>query len=370
LVTALRFVEGIYRGAILGLQKQVLFNSVNAFMATLRGGGAVLVLMFIQPTIQAYFIWQGIVSFFTVAAFIKITYSSLAETGQRGRFSRRELQKVWQFASGVVLTTFLAMALTQIDKIILSKILPLEEFGNYSLVATIAGVLIVLVGPIIQAHYPKIAELHSKDDIESLKAVFHRGAQLSTSISATAACVLFFFGDRIVSIWTGDPEMGSSVFTLLRLMTIGTFLNSLMQLPHILQLAYGWSGFTAKVNTIAVIFLVPTILLITPKYGPVGAAWVWIALNFGYVFIATHFMFRKILTREKWAWFIGDLLKPFVSALILVIIFRISKPEFASRFLEFAYFIFVGAISLLASLVFSSEIRSYIWPVKNDELRP
>lgn len=41
LVTALRFVEGIYRSAILGLQRQVLFNVVNSLMATMRGFGAV-----------------------------------------------------------------------------------------------------------------------------------------------------------------------------------------------------------------------------------------------------------------------------------------------------------------------------------------
>lgn len=360
LVTALRFIEGLYRGAILGLQKQVVFNLANAIMATFRGFGAVLILAFVESTISAYFIWQGLVSIFTVLVFIIITYSSLPKAKKPGRFSRKELKKVWLFASGVILTTFLALILTQIDKLILSRILPLEEFGNYSLVATVTSVLIILVGPIVQAHYPKISELQSQDNIESLKIVFHRAAQFSTAIAGTSACILMLFGDRIISIWTGNHELAEKVFTLLRVMTLGTFLNSLMQMPHILQLAYGWSGFTAKVNTIAVIFLVPAIILVAPIYGPIGAAWIWVILNAGYVFIATHFMFRKILKGEKITWFFNDLFLPFSSALVVTIICWLFKPVLTSRILETLYILFSGASAFIISLFCSSELRRYI----------
>lgn len=39
LVTAIRFMESVYRSSIVGLQRQVLFNVVNSAMATLRGLG-------------------------------------------------------------------------------------------------------------------------------------------------------------------------------------------------------------------------------------------------------------------------------------------------------------------------------------------
>lgn len=359
-VTALRFVEGIYRGAIIGLQKQVIFNLANALMATLRGAGAFLILAYIYPSIEAYFIWQGVVSVITVILFVSITYSALPEANRPGSFSRNELHKVWLFAGGVVVTTFLALILTQVDKIILSKILTLADFGNYSLVATISGVLILMVGPIVQAHYPRISELQSQNQIEALKKSFHRAAQLSTSIAGTAACVLFFFGNRIITIWTGDLELGQKVFTLLRVMTLGTFLNSLMQLPHILQLAYGWSGFTAKVNIIAVFFLVPAIIIVTPVYGPIGAAWVWVTLNAGYVFVATHFMFKKILVGEKINWFLGDLFKPFFSTFLILSICWLLKPDFSDQIKEFAYFALSGTGSFFFSLLCSSEIREYL----------
>ncbi len=54
-VVALRFVEGIYRGSLFGLQRQVWFNSANAVLATVRHGGAIAVLAWISPTIEGCF---------------------------------------------------------------------------------------------------------------------------------------------------------------------------------------------------------------------------------------------------------------------------------------------------------------------------
>ena len=47
--------------------------------------------------------------------------------------------------------TFLALLLTQVDKILFSKLLSLSGYGYYSLAATVAAALFMLIGPITQA---------------------------------------------------------------------------------------------------------------------------------------------------------------------------------------------------------------------------
>jgi O-antigen/teichoic acid export membrane protein len=58
LVLALHWPLGFYAGGLSGLQHQALLNGLNAGMALVRSGGAVLVLWLVSPTIQAYFTWQ------------------------------------------------------------------------------------------------------------------------------------------------------------------------------------------------------------------------------------------------------------------------------------------------------------------------
>ncbi|MEW6709014.1 MAG: oligosaccharide flippase family protein [Candidatus Riflebacteria bacterium] len=357
LVTALRFIEGLYRSAIIGMQKQVTLNLANAFMATMRGFGAVIVLAYLQPTIQAYFFWQSLVSLATLGIFAAILYANLPETARKGRFCRDELKKIWRFAGGIMATTFFAILLTQVDKIILSRILTLEEFGNYSLAATVANILAMLIGPITQAHYPRFSELVSQKNTEALNSVFHCGAQLATIVCGSAAMALFFFGNRIVAIWTGNEEMAERIFWILRIMTLGTFFNTLWHIPYMIQLAFGWSGFAARVNFISVIILVPAMFFATQRWGAPGAAFIWLLLNAGYVFIASHFMFKKIIPTEKWRWFVGDLFLPIIIISGLSWFFFHARPTIESQFLELTYIACAGLISIIFAGIFSFELR-------------
>ena len=358
MVTALRMLEGFYRGAIFGLQKQVLFNIANTFIVTFRNLGAVLILAFASPTIQAYFVWQGLSSFLALLVFSLIVYRSLPVAERGGRFSAPELTKVWRFAAGILATSFLVLLLTQVDKLILSRLLSLESFGQYNLAATVANSLLILVGPITQAHYPKLTEMLSICDNNEASKVFHRGAQLISVIVGAAACVIFYFGDNLIVTWTANEEIGRNAGKILKVLTLGTLLNSFMHMPYMLQLAFGWSSFAAKINFVAVLFLIPAILILTPIYGAIGAAWVWVILNAGYVFIATHVMFKTIMPSEKGKWFIDDLFKPFLATFTTVSIYWLLIPDFTNKIYETLFVVLAGLTAVMAAIFFSSELKA------------
>ena len=200
IVVALRFLEGIYRGAILGLQKQVFFNVVNSFFATLRAIGAVAVLVWISPTIKAYFLWQGVVSLISVGVFAAVAHKYLPITIEPSKFSRQALIGIRRFAGGMMATTFLALLLTQIDKVLLSRILSLEAFGYYTLAATVAAAIMLLVSPIAQAFYPRFTELVAREDSTGLAHNYHFSAQLVTVLAAPGALMLAVFGRDLVEL--------------------------------------------------------------------------------------------------------------------------------------------------------------------------
>src|SRR5208283_4086584 len=125
-VMGFRFIEDVYAATMVGLQRQVLDNAVTISTATLRALGAVCVLAYIAPTIEAFFVWQGVVSLITVAVYGQIVYRSLPASPLSGRFSIRAVADIWRFAAGMTLISLLALLLTQIDKILLSRILTLR----------------------------------------------------------------------------------------------------------------------------------------------------------------------------------------------------------------------------------------------------
>ena len=359
-VIALRFVEGVYRSCIVGLQYQVLYNVINSILATLRGVGAVGVLMWVAPTINAFFIWQGAVSLLTLGTLLLVTYHKLPKSGRTGRFSPSSLRDISRYAGGMIGISFLTLLLTQVDKLLLSKFLTLSEYGFYTLAAVVAGGLYMFTAPILQAWFPRLSELHANNREVELIEKYHQGAQLVTVLMGSAAVILIMFSEVILNLWTHDPELASHAAPLLALLAVGNLLNGLMWIPYQTQLAYGWTSLAMRFNVIAVAVIVPAILWITPRYGAVGAAWVWVFINAAYILIGIHLMHRKILINEKWRWYWQDTVQPLASALVVAAFLNWSMPDQLGALLKLIWLLLSSTLTLIAAGVAASRVRNLI----------
>ncbi len=359
-VAALRFIENIYRSSIVGLQRQMLLNIVLSVMATLRGLGAVGILIWVSPTIEVFFAWQAIISIVTVSVFATVLYRMLPVAEHAVRFSLTALKEIRHFAVGMMTITFLAFLLTQVDKILLSRLLTLEAFGYYALAWTVASGIYMLPGPVTVAFYPRFTELVARADVAALVAAYHKSAQLVTVLMGTAAIVLIVFGDVVILLWTSNPALTRQVVPLVAVLSLGTLFNGLMWIPYQTQLAYGWTGLTVKVNFFAVAVIVPAILWATPKYGAIGAAWVWVGLNAGYVTIAIYFMHRRLLPTEKWRWYWQDVAMPLISATATAALLRWATPSFSSILAQLISLLISAGVVLAAAALAAQAVRQQL----------
>jgi len=359
-VAALRFIENIYRSSIVGLEKQVILNIVTSGMATLRGLGTVGVLVWVAPTISAFFVWQGIVSAISAGFFIIILYRALPASKRKGRFSWPAILNIWRFAAGIMFITFLSFLLMQSDKILLSRLLSLEHFGYYALAAMVANSLYMLVTPIDLAFFPRLTALVSQEDQPLLIATYHLGSQLITVFVGASAIILIMFGEMVLTLWTRDPELAQRIAPLLSLLSLGTMLNCLMHMPYQLQLAHGWTRLTIYVNSIAVLLLVPAIFWVAPKYGAEGVACIWVILNASYLIFAIHFMFKRLLTTEKWRWYRQDIVIPLIAAAVMAGIARVVITKDAGTLVLFVLIVASSALTLAAAALSAPLVRQRI----------
>jgi O-antigen/teichoic acid export membrane protein len=294
----------------------VLLNIISSVAATARGVGALLVLAWASPTISAFFIWQGVVSAVTAVAMLGAVYRQVPITIGGARFSMHALSSVWKFAGGMLCLTFLSLLLTQLDKVMLSKLVSLEQYGYYALAATVANLLYMVITPISQAYYPHFSALLVQKDHSGMALSYHKAAQAVTVISGSVAFVLIAFSGHLVFLWTRDPVLTLRVAPLVSVLALGTFINGLLWIPHQMQLAHGITSLAVRTNVVAIVIVAPALWWITPRYGPLGAAWVWVALNTGYMVFNAHLMYRRILSSQRRAWYVEDIGLP-VAALVL-----------------------------------------------------
>jgi len=180
----------------MGLQKQVLLNGINAFAATLRGLGAVLVLWLISPTIQAFFVWQIFASMVHTSLTAGFLWRSLPKSGHRSHFQKELLFRIWRFAAGMTGISVTTIVLTQTDKIILSKILPIEMFGYYTLATVVAHALYYFIEPVFSALFPRFSQLVGINDQAGLKELYHKSCQFMSVMILPVAIVVSFFPQK------------------------------------------------------------------------------------------------------------------------------------------------------------------------------
>ena len=361
LVVALRFVEGVYRGSLFGLQKQVWYNWASAILATIRHGGAVAVLAYVSPTAWAFFTWQAVISVISLVVFAAGVHRSLPVAPSPPRFNPVALTGIWKYASGMLGITLLSLLLTQVDKVILSRMLTLSTFGYYTLAATVAGSLYMIISPITQSMFPRMVELSTRNEEAALISVYHQGAQLVTVLTAPVVMVISVFAGGTIYAWSGDMRLAMNAAPILIALALGTFLNGLMWMPHQCQLAHGWISLTLRTNLVAVILLVPAIFWVVPRYGAVGAAWIWVALNTGYVLIALQFMHARLLPREKWRWYSSDVLLPILGAAgVMLLAWGLRPPAYQNRTHWVVFLVITGTSALLASIALASHFRGKV----------
>jgi len=363
LVAALRFVEGIYRSCIVGLQRQVLFNLIASVMATLRALGAVAILAWVSPTIEAFFLWQGLMSIVTLGILAIATYATLPGAVRGGRFSLQVLSGVWRFAGGMLGITFLATLLTQMDKILLSKLLSLSDYGYYTLAVVVSGALFMLITPITQALYPRLCELHARDDLGAMVTLYHQGAQYVSVVAGSVAIVLILFAETFLHLWARDPDLAQRVAPLLSLLMLGNLLNGLMWIPYQTQLTHGWTSLAVRINIVAVFLIVPAILWATPRFGAEGAAWVWVILNALRLISGVHFMYRRILLGEKWRWYMRDVIVPLATGATAAIGVKILRPDTEALAIDFMVLAAALCLTILASALAANHTRRFLFTV-------
>lgn len=357
LVVVFRWPFGLYQGGLMGLQKQILVNILNAISVTFRGLGAVLILWLVSPTIQAFFIFQIVVSGFETFTMAYFLWRSLPKSEQRPCFRKSILIEIWRFAGGMMGINVVAMILTQSDKIILSKMLTLEMFGYYMLAWTGASALGRLVGPIFSALFPKLSQLVASGNSKELTALYHKSCQIMSVMVLPAATVLALFSYQVLLIWTGDANIAAKTSLVMSLLIVGTACNAMMNIPYAVSLAYGWTSYGICLNVVSIIIVIPLLIFLTNHYGMIGGAIVWATLNIGYVLIGVRIMHWRILKGELWRWYRDDIGKPAVVVLLTVFIARHLISETVSSTQMIISLTIVWLLASGVALLLADQLR-------------
>ena len=362
LVAMFRWPVALYSGALMGLRRQVVLNVVTSAVATLQGGGAVLILWLVTPSVAAFFLWQAAVAFLQIVALILLTWRSIPLEHHRPRFDRPALRSIAAFSAGITGITILSAVLTQTDKFLLSKLLPLEQFGYYSMAAAIAGLLIPIGGAVYAAMFPVFARMVADDQLDQLGDTYHRSCQLLSVIVIPATVTILLFTRDLLTIYFHDDRIVTGVDLLLKLQIVGNAFLALMLLPVALQFAFGWTKLSFYKNVVAVALYVPSLLIMVSRFGAPGAAGVWIIVTVGYFLIEIQIMHRRILRGHQWRWYAMDVGIPIAVSVGVIGAARLMLDPAHTAYAKLAIIVAAGGLAVTISASLLPGTRGMLTP--------
>ncbi len=319
-IVTLQWPRRLYNGGLFGLQRHDQSATINIACATIRAGGSVAILAFVSPTIEAFFLWQAFSSALNTYLIARALSRAMPPASRRPSFSRPALKRVWRFAAGVSLTSVLATLLSQLDKVVVSKFVPLREFGFYTLAVAGAAILYRVRTPVSQAVFPRLAAAVAAKDFDNAHRLFHRSSQLVSLLVLPPALTLIAFAPQVLWLWTGDADAVQSSAPILRFLAAAAALQCLQGVPYTLQLAHGWTALGQVSTFIGLLVALPAAPLAVSIFGAPGAAAVWAGVNAMHVLVTLQFMFNRLCPGERWHWYLHDTAGPAAASAVVVTI--------------------------------------------------
>lgn len=306
---ALRWMTGLYRGVVSGSELLVWLSGFNAFIATLRFLVIFPVLWHFGSTPTVFFSFQLFVAIIEYCGLFLKSRSLLPklDKAQQIGFSIKPIKNVFKFSLGIALTSGLWVLVTQTDKLIMSKLLTLEEYGYFSLAVLVASGIMMISAPISSSITPRMTKLYEEGKQDELIALYRKSTQLVTVIAGSITIILAGFSETILYLWTGNKHIAETAAPLLTLYAIGYGVLAVSAFPYYLQYAMGKMRLHVIGSILYVVVLLPTLFWATGHYGIVGAGYAWVIVNVMYLFGYTHIVHNRNLPKLHFSWLMRDI---------------------------------------------------------------
>lgn len=356
-VVAVRWPIGLYSACLMGAQRLAVVSGLSIVMVTLGAAGGVSVLAFISPTIKTFFLWQVSVSVAHVALIRCFAWKAVG--GRQGAsFKLAELHRIWRFSAGVGAIAVTGVILMQFDKMLLSKLVDLGEYGRYMLATLLAGGLYLLATPMFNALYPRFSALVANGQVDRLAELYGLATRLLATLALSLAMAVGMNAEALIRLWTHDALLSAKVAPVASILMLAAALHGVLFLQYALQLAYGKARLALLLSVVLLIIYVPLSIALTIEHAGLGAAIAWLLLQLVYFGLGTFLTHRQLLKGYAMHWLLCDVGIPLCATLAVACVVDAIEPHGVVGYKAIIWAGVTMAAAASLSLALSPGLRS------------
>jgi O-antigen/teichoic acid export membrane protein len=358
LSTSLALPLGLQTAALSALQD----NRFLAHYLTISSLGRLFITAFVLlwfPILEAFFSAQ------VFCALVSLWVLRVRNASQLSRHSKLRIRMNWKlvqphlaFAIFMSVIGAVGVVLSQADKLILSAFLPTELYAQYTLAASLAASMFVVIGAFYATYFSAFSALHAKGLIQTEGFILLRRTSvlLNTTLFVLAA-MFVCFGEMILKTWLGASFVSRDAVLALAILSIGNAINGSVNIAYAMQLAVGHADKALRVNLIALLLGLPLMYGFAHEFGYLGVCVVWLLINVAFLLYWPLYVYRTILHRTVCSWYFSCVLIPATATFAIAALLSLVIPTDGDRAVNFAFILFGICICSVSTCLIIPEVR-------------
>lgn len=357
IIAAIRWATVFYRSVLMGGEYFVKISYCNIIIATLRFITVFPVMSVYGFNVNVFFIYQVFVSCLELFLFILNVRKFIPGIKSKPVRSLNVFifKKIFKFSIMLAVTSAVWILITTLDKLTLSKIISLHNYGLFSAILIVVSGIILITNPVMSIIIPRLTAEYAKGSKEQFLVSYLKYTNLLFTLTVPSFMIMFFFPRDLILLWSGNVELAEYGVNLMKLYAVGNISAAFAVLPYCIQYSIGNMKVHLIGNIILLALYAPLITFMAFNYNELGVAWVWAIINICYLIIISYIVHKKYLFSIRFKWILKYIALPFfiiTVASLLIKYFTNLSGDRINIFINFALI-----YSVITALIISINNR-------------
>ena len=344
-------LASFYTNGLLGAQSHVSVNALLALQGISRAALGVTSLVIFNGDLISFlasFVFVSVIHMILSRYFFrkKLNVANLP----RGRVVKKVLEKHAGFTLSLMSIGFTAMVISQMDKFVLSRVLPLAEFGAYVVAGTFGILILQISAPFYNSFFPKLVQKRAAGLDFEYSENFTLVCRLLAITIWPIILGILFFGETFLLFWLRDPILVGTIYYVVCFLIFGSGFNALLSMIYMHSLVHG-SPKPFLYQNLILVFVMPFLLTFAAsQHGMVGAAATWALINLVSLCVMPLWINYSVMKFDIFNWVKDSLASAIFSFLFLGSISLIQSEGYNNDLLAIWYGLAIISCSLLMAI--------------------
>ncbi|OBU11941.1 hypothetical protein AYY19_08490 [Photobacterium aquimaris] len=322
-IVSIKFLLLYYYSTLKGFQKFPFINILVVFVTILKFLLSVIFLAYYDGSVVTVF------KIYTIVSIIELFLAKYTSGKMIGDFlyNRKiamiEINEIKRFVGLMAVVSITSAILSQVDKLIISSHVSLEDYSYYAIASLIASVPLLITSPISSAVYPKMVQL-----IEDEKATKDFYIKYSILIAIVIFPLISYYiinSNYILLWWVNDIKIVDKTNELSIFLISGSTILSMMSMPYFLSLSYGKVKIPLITNLLTIVLSIPLLVILIPHIGILAGGVTWLFLNTILMILFIYYLHKNILVGIRIKWYSINIILLFIISIITLLLNFIFK---------------------------------------------